>query len=267
MEILSQILGAVALLAGSLFSILGILGMLRLPDVYTRLHATGKVSVFGAVLVLTATILLTPLSLGKGLVLVALLLLSAPVVSHAIVSAAYRAGIPMALSSRDELVDHLPKIERLEPDLAWLCLGEGRLGIFHQPGHHSLKNLKTAGADVIVTLLNEAEGAARIGKMVTGLGMEWIWLPMPDGKPPVGQTQEEIEEAIPGISARLDMGKSILIHCSAGIHRTGMVTLAILRYRGISEADALALLAQMRIHTYNGLRPSHRKWANQFAQQ
>jgi len=109
MEMLPQIIGLIALLVGTLFSIIGILGMLRLPDVYTRLHATGKVSVFGAVLLLVAGISLTPLSLGKGLVLIGLLLLSAPSVSHAIASAAYRTGIPMKSNYPDELRKHLPK--------------------------------------------------------------------------------------------------------------------------------------------------------------
>lgn len=103
MQTLLQIIGLFALLIGTFFSILGILGMIRLPDVYTRLHATGKVSVFGAVLLLIAGISLTPLSLGKGLVLIGLLLLSAPAVTHAIASAAYRNGIPMKSASRDDL--------------------------------------------------------------------------------------------------------------------------------------------------------------------
>lgn len=109
MELLLQIIGLLALVIGTLFSIIGILGMVRLPDVYTRLHATGKVSVFGAVLLLIAGISLTPLSLGKGLVLIGLLLLSAPAVSHAIASAAYRTGIPMKTAYQDELQAHLPK--------------------------------------------------------------------------------------------------------------------------------------------------------------
>jgi multicomponent Na+:H+ antiporter subunit G len=105
MEIVIQIIGLLALLSGTMFSILGVVGMVRLPDVYTRLHATGKVSVFGAVLVLVAAISLTPLSIWKGLVLIILLMLSAPEVSHAIASAAYRAGIPMKSAARDDLKD------------------------------------------------------------------------------------------------------------------------------------------------------------------
>jgi multicomponent Na+:H+ antiporter subunit G len=109
METVLQIIGVIALVVGTLFSVLGILGMLRLPDVYTRLHSTGKVSVFGAVLLLVAAITLTPLSLGKGLVLIFLILLAAPAVSHAIGSAAYRSGIPMKIGQRDELKDRLDK--------------------------------------------------------------------------------------------------------------------------------------------------------------
>jgi len=102
-EALIKVAGIAALLLGTVFSALGILGMLRLPDVYTRLHATGKVSAFGAVLLLIAAIMLTPLSLGKGMVLIFLLLLSAPSVTHAIASAAYRSGIPMKAGSQDAL--------------------------------------------------------------------------------------------------------------------------------------------------------------------
>lgn len=105
MQTIIQVIGALALLTGTLFSLLGVLGMVRMPDVYTRLHATGKVSVFGAVLVLVGAIALTPLSLWKGLVLILLLMLSAPEVSHAIASAAYRAGIPMKSADRDDLKD------------------------------------------------------------------------------------------------------------------------------------------------------------------
>jgi multicomponent Na+:H+ antiporter subunit G len=111
---LLQTLGLIALLLGTIFSILGILGLLRLPDVYTRLHATGKVSVYGTVLLLIAAISLTPLSLGKGLVLIALLLLSAPAVAHAIASAAYQAGIPMKSAGRDDLRRRSPRAGKSE---------------------------------------------------------------------------------------------------------------------------------------------------------
>ena len=103
MTALLQFLAILAVIVGTAFSVLGVLGLIRMPDVYTRLHATGKVSVFGVVLLLLATVALTPLGFGKGLVLIALLIIGGPVTSHAIGSAAHRIGIPMKRAIRDDL--------------------------------------------------------------------------------------------------------------------------------------------------------------------
>ncbi len=98
-----ELFAILAVIAGTAFSLLGVLGFIRMPDVYTRLHATGKVSVFGVVLLLLATVALTPLSFSKGLVLIVLLVIGGPVTSHAIGSAAHRIGIPMKRAIRDDL--------------------------------------------------------------------------------------------------------------------------------------------------------------------
>lgn len=103
MEILLQTIAILAVLAGTAFSVLGVLGYVRMPDVYTRLHTVGKVGVFGAVLLLLGAVAWTPLGLAKGLVLIALLLLAGPVAAHALASAAYRIGIPLRLAIRDDL--------------------------------------------------------------------------------------------------------------------------------------------------------------------
>ncbi len=103
MEIIFEIIAILAVLLGTFFSISGVLGYYRLPDVYTRLHATGKVGVFGVVLLLVAAIARTPLSWGKGLVLIVLLIIAGPVVSHTLGSAAYRIGIPLKHPQMDEL--------------------------------------------------------------------------------------------------------------------------------------------------------------------
>jgi multicomponent Na+:H+ antiporter subunit G len=103
MDIVLQVIAALAVVAGTAFSVLGVLGYVRLPDVYTRLHTVGKVGVFGAVLLLLGAVAWTPLSLGKGLLLIALLLLAGPVTAHALASAAYRVGIPQSQAIRDDL--------------------------------------------------------------------------------------------------------------------------------------------------------------------
>lgn len=97
-----HLLALVLLILGTALSLIGVIGFLRLPDVYTRLHATGKVSVFGLVFLLLAADILTPLATWKALLLIFFVLAASPAVSHAISSAAYRAGIPM-LGQRDDL--------------------------------------------------------------------------------------------------------------------------------------------------------------------
>jgi multicomponent Na+:H+ antiporter subunit G len=105
METVLQLIAILVVFAGTAFSVLGVLGLVRLPDVYTRLHAVGKVGIFGTVLLLLGAIAWTPLGLGKGLVLIALLMLAGPVTAHALASAAYRVGIPQWQSLRDDLAN------------------------------------------------------------------------------------------------------------------------------------------------------------------
>ena len=105
MENILIFIAILAVCIGTFFSLTGVLGYIRFPDVYSRLHATAKVSVFGAVFLMFAAVSWTPLSFGKGLVLISLLLISGPVISHALASAAYRIKIPLIQTVRDDL-DH-----------------------------------------------------------------------------------------------------------------------------------------------------------------
>jgi multicomponent Na+:H+ antiporter subunit G len=103
MDTLFSIIAVFFMVVGTLFSVIGVIGYIRMPDVYTRLHATGKVSVFGVVFLLIAAVLLTPLNLWKGLLLIFFVLLASPSVAHSVASAAYRIGLPMKNPARDDL--------------------------------------------------------------------------------------------------------------------------------------------------------------------
>jgi multicomponent Na+:H+ antiporter subunit G len=102
-ENIQQIIVLVAVLIGTFFSVVGVLGYVRLPDVFSRLHATGKVGVFGVVLLLIAAAVWTPLGWAKATLLIVLLMVTGPVATHAIASAAYRLGIPMINPIRNDL--------------------------------------------------------------------------------------------------------------------------------------------------------------------
>jgi multicomponent Na+:H+ antiporter subunit G len=98
-----EILALAMLLVGLTFCTLGVVGVLRLPDVYTRLHASGKVATLGIFGLLMGASLLMPEIAPKALALGLFLLFSSPVTSHAISGAAYQAGAPMVGAVRDDL--------------------------------------------------------------------------------------------------------------------------------------------------------------------
>jgi multicomponent Na+:H+ antiporter subunit G len=103
MQTVLYLIAIVAVVVGTAFSLIGVLGFVRLPDVYTRLHATGKVGVFGGVLLMAGVALVTPAGLAKGLLLIVLLMFVGPATSHCLSSAAYRMGIRLRPSVRDDL--------------------------------------------------------------------------------------------------------------------------------------------------------------------
>ncbi|CNF97799.1 monovalent cation/proton antiporter subunit MnhG/PhaG [Mycobacterium tuberculosis] len=86
---------AVLLLAGSGFSAAGALGMLRFPDLLTRLHAATKPQTIGLLLVVAGVAPQTgSVSDAVPLLLVAAFqLITAPVTAQTIGGAAYRAGV------------------------------------------------------------------------------------------------------------------------------------------------------------------------------
>lgn len=92
-------------LIGAGFFLAGTIGLLRLPDFYTRVHAVAKCDTVGAGLILLALALHVaphPESL-KILLLLLLVLLSSPTSGHALAHAAYDTGLePWAPSAEEE---------------------------------------------------------------------------------------------------------------------------------------------------------------------
>jgi monovalent cation/proton antiporter MnhG/PhaG subunit len=86
------ILGTLTLCVGLGFTLIGVLGSIRLPDVFLRLHAASKVSSLGMIGLLLGSALLLPETAPKALALGIFVLISAPIASHAIARAAYRDG-------------------------------------------------------------------------------------------------------------------------------------------------------------------------------
>ena len=101
-------IAALLMAAGAAWTLLGVLGLIRFPDVYTRLHATGLGSTGGIALLLAGVVVHFALRSVTLSVLAALtlvfVLLTYPLSSTAIISAAHRTKSPkVASTSVDEL--------------------------------------------------------------------------------------------------------------------------------------------------------------------
>ncbi|MDX2163412.1 MAG: monovalent cation/H(+) antiporter subunit G [bacterium] len=100
---ISEVVGLVFVGIGVFFSLVGVVGIIRLPDVYSRIHASGKVSTLGIIGLLVGAAFLLPDVTLKAFVLALLLVITSPVASHAIAAAAHRQGIAPVQAVRDDL--------------------------------------------------------------------------------------------------------------------------------------------------------------------
>ena len=99
----SDLVVAACLLAGGFFLFVAGLGILRLPDVLIRMHASTKAGTLGVGLVFAAAALYfrDTAEIAIAALTVIFLLVTAPVAAHAIARAAYRTNVP--LSSRTHI--------------------------------------------------------------------------------------------------------------------------------------------------------------------
>ncbi|MBM4235336.1 MAG: monovalent cation/H(+) antiporter subunit G [Firmicutes bacterium] len=104
MIFVQQVIPYVALFfifSGFFFLLVGVVGLLRLPDVYTRMHAMGKCDTLGTGMVLIGLMLLFAdiTNVTKLLLIAAMIATINPVVTHLIAKTAYNRGTPMAEGS------------------------------------------------------------------------------------------------------------------------------------------------------------------------
>ncbi len=94
---INQIIGYVIICGGILFDLFGVLGLVRLPDVYNRLQAATKSVTFGSAGILIGVFVYSGFTaMGfKALLCTVFILLTSPVSAHAIAKAAHKAGIKL----------------------------------------------------------------------------------------------------------------------------------------------------------------------------
>lgn len=113
MEVL-LLIGSIIVLIGSLFLLLAALGLVRMPDVYSRMQAGTKATTLGTLLVVAGFMFVEPAVWTKLLILGVFVFLTNPVSSHVLSRSAHHQGVdPLdiqlpgrKLSGRDALAEH-----------------------------------------------------------------------------------------------------------------------------------------------------------------
>lgn len=96
-----EYIAAFFLLGGFFFLIVGVIGLLRLPDVYNRMHAMGKCDTLGTGMVLIGLMILIGdvTNITKLFLILGMIATINPVITHLIAKTAYNRGTPMAEGS------------------------------------------------------------------------------------------------------------------------------------------------------------------------
>ncbi|WP_173931115.1 monovalent cation/H(+) antiporter subunit G [Chelativorans sp. Marseille-P2723] len=107
-EFLQDVIIGALMLVGSLFALVAAMGVLRLPDLYTRMHAASKAGTLGSGVLLLALALFAEdqAIIMRAIAAIVFLLLTAPISAHLLAKSAYGAGYRLWPGSvHDEMAD------------------------------------------------------------------------------------------------------------------------------------------------------------------
>ena len=94
----------VLIFAGAAFCLVGAIGVLRFPDVYSRMHSAGITDTIGALLIVFGLLLFAGFTLAgaKLVFILAFLWMASPTATHALAKAARHGGVNPVLGSESQ---------------------------------------------------------------------------------------------------------------------------------------------------------------------
>jgi len=141
----------------------------------------------------------------------------------------------------------------------WLSISKGRLLIRARPTPAALRSLWASGATAVVTLLREDEpGYQDVQSTCHQYGLRWLHAPLDglrdlrDGEPK-SRAWQSLVCAYDAL-AMLDAVESVVLHCAAGLHRTGIFAYLLLRLSGLAKDEIVEKIRLSRPVTASELK-------------
>ncbi|MXX69174.1 MAG: monovalent cation/H(+) antiporter subunit G [Gemmatimonadales bacterium] len=99
-----EIVSSVLVIAGAIFAVIGGIGIVRLPDFFSRIHGAGITDTLGAGLILTGLMFLSPdwTVTVKLVAILVLLWITSPTATHALANAALETGLRPDVDETEE---------------------------------------------------------------------------------------------------------------------------------------------------------------------